>query len=82
MAPRITSLKHGDKVRLHCGGSKQFGNDPYELETIFLGITGYVKDEDGEDTRRAVFEDMQAYRFRGRWVYGSGAMPLTVVERI
>jgi hypothetical protein len=36
MTKRISSLKPGDNVLLKFHGSKQFGNDPYEMDVKFV----------------------------------------------
>lgn len=75
----------GQEVELRFGGSRELGNPPYFEQVQFLRIEG-----SGED-RRAVFRsrtsrgaavesfDWEAYRFEGRWVYGTSAEPLRVV---
>lgn len=74
MARRIDSLKAGELVDLKFHGSKQFGNDSYELTTKFVGIKG-----EG-NAREAVFEDVTAYRSNGGWAYGTSAEKLTIVQ--
>lgn len=74
MARRIDTLKVGDKVRLKFAGSRSLGNDAHEETCIFNGIEG-----EG-DKRRAKFDEWEAYRFRGRWAYGSSAENLVVLE--
>lgn len=77
MANRISSLKPGDNVRLKFHGSKQFGNDPYEMDVKFV--------EFKEDKTRAVFHmddagsEFEAYKFSNRWAYGSSAERLSIV---
>jgi hypothetical protein len=74
-AKTIRNLKSGEKVRLRFHGSKQFGNDPYELDMTFVELR-----DNGE---RAVFSDdgteFEAYKYANRWAYGSSAERLTVV---
>lgn len=71
----IRRLIPGEKVTLRFHGSKQFGNDPYELDMTFVGLK-----DNGE---RAVFDDdgteFEAYKHANRWAYGSSAERLTVV---
>lgn len=81
-SPRIDSLKPGDTVEL---AFSHYGNkdETYEY-AVFLGIKG-----EG-DTRRAEFIqrergdtsvfNWEAYRFNGRWVYGTSAERLRVQE--
>lgn len=74
-AKTIRNLKPGESVRLRFHGSKQFGNDPYELDMTFVEFR-----DNGE---RAVFDDdgteFEAYKYANRWAYGSSAERLTVV---
>lgn len=73
-ARSISHLKPGEEVTLRFHGSKQIGNDPYELSGILEGFT--------EDKTRAVFggdADVEVYKFNGRWSYGSGAHPVSIV---
>lgn len=74
-AKTIRNLKSGDSVRLRFHGSKQFGNDPYELDMTFVEFR-----DNGE---RAVFDDdgteFEAYKYSNRWAYGSSAERLTIV---
>jgi len=74
MAVRIDKLAAGQDVVLKMHGSKQFGNDPYEMDTKFVRIQG-----EG-DERRAEFEDVTLYRDRGRWAYGTSAEKATVLS--
>jgi hypothetical protein len=73
-ARSISTLKPGEKVRLKFHGSKQIGNDPYELEASFVEFT--------EDGNRAVFDEVEAYKFNSRWCYGSGAHKLSILETL
>lgn len=70
-ARSISSLKPGEKVRLKFHGSKQIGNDPYELDAEFV--------EFNEDKTRAVFDEVEVYKFGTRWSYGSGAHPVSIL---
>lgn len=81
MAKRIDNLNPGELVTLRFHGSRSLGNDAYDEQFKFVGIEGV-----GDD-RRAGFTDAhsdldstawQAYRFRGRWVYGSSAEKLSI----
>lgn len=79
MTKRISTLKPGDNVRLKFHGSKQFGNDPYEMDATFV--------EFKEDKTRAVFlmdgsagSEFEAYKFSNRWAYGSSAERLTILD--
>jgi hypothetical protein len=76
---KIDNLKPGSIITLKFHGS--YGNESYTEEVLFVGI-------DGEgDGRIAVFRSAsnvaytwQAYRYRGRWAYGTSADRLTVVK--
>lgn len=79
MAQRISNLKPGQTVTLLFRGSKVLGNAPYSDEVIFQGITGT-----GEDQRATFLDEngenpWEAYRYEGRWSYGSSAERLSVV---
>lgn len=73
MAKRIDSLTAGQQVTMKFHGSKRLGNESYELDLIFKGITGA-----GED-RRAKFDEVELYRYEGRWAYGTSAERATLV---
>lgn len=79
MAKRISSLKPGEAVRLRFHGSKQFGNEPYELDLIFERIEGV-----GDDARAHFTDpsgpDFEAYRDRGRWAYGMSSERLSIAS--
>lgn len=79
MTKRISTLNPGDNVLLKFHGSKQFGNDPYEMDAKFMGFN--------DDKTRAVFRmdesagsEFEAYKFSNRWAYGSSAERLTIVD--
>lgn len=81
MAQRISSLKGGENVTLKFHGSKQFGNDPYELDVIFVG---FFADHTQSDDKRARFDygdgtTFDAYRYANRWSYGTSAERLSIV---
>lgn len=78
---RIDNLTVGAEVTLRFHGS--FGNKTYDQSFVFLGIKG-----EGSE-RRAEFKyaagtggygTWEAYRYQGRWAYGSGADRLSLVE--
>jgi hypothetical protein len=78
MTKRISTLNPGENVLLKFHGSKQFGNDPYEMDATFV--------EFNEDKTRAVFRmdeskssEFEAYKLSNRWAYGSSAEKLTIV---
>lgn len=78
-AKTIRTLKSGEEVRLRFHGSKQFGNEPYELDATFVELR--------EDGNRAVFhldgdtsDEFEAYKYSNRWAYGSSAERLTVIN--
>ena len=70
----IRDLKPGDKVTLKFAGSKTYGNDPYEEQSVFKRL--YV--ENGFEY--AEFEEFTAYKADGYWRYGASAEILTVVK--
>ena len=83
MAKRIDILKPRELVRVKFHGSKRFGNEPYELDLVFLEVKGQ-----GED-RRAVFaydidstdqDQFEAYRSENRWCYGTSSERLSIVD--
>lgn len=80
---RIDSLKPGTEVTIRYMREFQFGG-PLDENLFFHGILG-----EGED-RRAVFSDRadldaswksswEAYRYKGRWAYGSSAETLRLL---
>lgn len=80
---RIDSLKPGTQVTVRFMREYQFGG-PDDEKFFFHGILG-----EGDD-RRAVFgptasldqnyrDSWEAYRFNGRWAYGSSAETLRLV---
>lgn len=74
---RIDSLEPGTLVHLRFG--RELQGDGAEIEAaVFMGIDGT-----GEE-RRAWFNqsgfEWGAYRYEGRWVYGSSAESLRLVE--
>lgn len=78
-ARSISHLKPGDNVELLFHGSRQFGNDPYQLDASFVGFS--------EDGNRAVFHldgdtdsGFEAYKSGGRWCYGTSAERLSIVR--
>lgn len=79
---RIDSLTPGTKVRLKFCAEFQGRDRAYEEDAVFVGVTGTG------DERRATFRsqdradrtyDWDAYRFNGRWAYGSSAETLRLV---
>lgn len=70
----VSNLKPGDKATLKFHGSKQFGNEPYELTEEFLEF--YI--ENGRP--RARFESFSAYKEGNRWRYGTSGEVLTVLS--
>jgi hypothetical protein len=76
---RIDNLAVGSEITLRFHGSN--GNQTHEETFIFRGISG-----EG-DERRATFQysgnvdDVwEAYRYNGRWAYGSSADRLSIVR--
>ena len=74
MAKRIDSLKTGSRVTVKFHGSKNLGNESWTDTVTFYGITG-----EG-DYRVARFDNWYAYRYNGRWAYGSSAERLSLVD--
>lgn len=78
MTNRIDRLTPGQEVILKFHGSKSLGNEPHEETHTFLGIEG-----EG-DERRAKFRyndmEWEAYRYQGRWSYGTSAEKLSIVQ--
>lgn len=78
-AKTIRNLVPGEQVKLHFHGSKQFGNEAYDMDATFV--------EFKEDGTRAVFamdgnkdSTFEAYKFSNRWAYGSSAERLTIAS--
>jgi hypothetical protein len=79
MAARIGNLHEGDQINLKFHGSKQLGNAPYTLKAVFNGYSGSRED------LHALFNvdsgnDLEVYRYGGRWAYGTSAERVTVVS--
>lgn len=74
----ISTLKPGEHVNLRFHGSKQFGNEPYEMEAVFVAFNA--------DKSRATFnlnrgeDDFEAYKTINRWAYGTSAEKLSIVS--
>lgn len=74
----ISTLKPGESVRLKFHGSKQFGNEPYEMSAVFVAFN--------VDKNRATFNldagenDFEAYKTVNRWAYGTSAEKLSIVS--
>jgi hypothetical protein len=73
----ISTLSPGEHVTLRFHGSKQFGNEPYEMSAVFTAFNA--------DKNRATFsldhgeDDFEAYKYVNRWAYGTSAEKITVV---
>lgn len=89
MTTRIDTIsdltgREGQPVVLRFEGDPDLGNATYVEAAIFVRLTG-----DGEEAR-ATFRspgtypgetyEWEAYRFEGRWAYGTGADALTLVS--
>lgn len=79
MAKRISKKNEGQLFHLKFHSSS--GNSGYEMENVKL-LEVFTGDRNEE---RARFEDSEigeweAYRFNGRWAYGSSADRLSVIE--
>lgn len=70
----VSDLKSGDRVTLKFHGSKQFGNEPYEMTEEFREF--YT--ENGRPCAR--FESFSAYKEDNRWRYGTSGEVLTVLS--
>jgi len=78
MAKRISSKNVGQMFELLLDKNRAMGQ-PETIECKLLRIEG-----EGED-KRAIFDDeaigeWSAYRYNGRWAYGSSAEPLRVIK--
>ncbi len=80
MARSISHLKPGQKVTLHFRGSRSLGNEGYVDTVVFKEHIGVGDDQ------RAVFTDengrdqWEAYKFQGRWSYGTSAERLSIMK--
>lgn len=83
MAKPIRSLNPGDKVTLRFHGSKQHGNEPYEMgvECLKFNEDKTIATFRMEDTARTEFE---AYKLHnggwGRFCYGAEPEKITSVS--
>jgi hypothetical protein len=85
---RIDSLKPGTPVRLKFCAEFQGKDQAYEEDAVFVALTGEGNDRRatfGSPDQRVPGEDRvwyqwDAYRYKGRWVYGSSAETLRLVE--
>lgn len=80
MAKRISKKNVGQKFHLLCDMNTRNTGQPIELEDVLL-----VKVEGEGDDQRATFLDneigeWEAYRWNGRWAYGSSCEPLRVIK--
>jgi hypothetical protein len=78
MAKRISTKNVGESFELLLDKNRAMGQ-PQTLTAKLLRIEG-----EG-DEKRAVFHDeeigeWEAYRYNGRWAYGSSAEPLRVIK--
>lgn len=77
---RFDKITPGSIIEVAIGGTEE--------TVFFLGVTGTKDDREANFTQRAPQGDLydwSAYRFNGRWVYGSSAdpiKPVSVVESI
>jgi hypothetical protein len=83
MAKSIRSLNPGDKVSLRFHGSKQHGNDPYEMvvECLNFNENKTIAIFRMEDTAATEFEAYQLHNGGGwgRFSYGAEPEKLTIV---
>jgi hypothetical protein len=77
MTTQIAKLKPGTKVRLLFKGSRSLGNEPYELDMTFKSVQGIGEDQTA--TFDEAGQEFTAYRFRGRWCYGTSAERLSLI---
>ena len=74
----ISALKNPTLITLKFHGSKRLGNEPYELDALFLEGVGT-----GEEARaRFQFDGdpdtiFEAYKYNGHWAYGTSAERLS-----
>ena len=80
MAKRISSKNVGTKFHLLFDKNTRFTGPVQDMEDVLL-----VKIEGEGDDQRATFKDneigeWEAYRYNGRWCYGSSCEPLRVIK--
>lgn len=83
MAKPIRSLNPGDKVQLRFHGSKQHGNEAYEMgvECLEINEAKTVATFRMADTARTEFEAFKRHNGSwGRFTYGAELEKLTVVN--
>ena len=83
MTKRISTLNPGDNVLLKFHGSKQFGNDPYEMnvECLEFNEAKTLATFRMEDTARTEFEAHKQHNGGwARFAYGASSEKLTVVS--
>lgn len=78
MAKRFDSLKPETRVTIEFARNFQFGGPEHE-DATFVKIEG-----EGDDRRMTLRQDgmgeWEAYRYNGRWAYGSSAETLRLIE--
>lgn len=72
--PSIRDLKPGDKVTLKFRGSKTFGNEAYEEQSVFKRF----HTEAGREL--AEFDDFSIYKADRYWRYGASAEIVTLLD--
>lgn len=89
-APRIDQLDRGAIVVLECGAGKR----AYDERALFVGIIGehddrrarFVSVSEGGGNHNRLRDDAkgyyewEAYRYNGRWAFGTGAERIAVME--
>lgn len=79
----ISKLKPGQSVTLKMHGSKALGNEPYELDVVFVGFKNVGQ---APEKLRAVFDDggfkWEAYKISAKstWRYGASSEQVTVLR--
>jgi hypothetical protein len=77
---KIDQLEPGTKVTLLFHGSKSLGNSSYTSEEVFVRMTGTGEDRRAWFTTSDGTYEWEAYRYQGRWAYGSSAERLSLVQ--
>jgi hypothetical protein len=78
---RIDSLKPETPVRLKFCAELQGPGSEYEEDAVFVRLEGTGETRHAVFRTKGLFSDYEweAYRFKGRWAYGSSAETLRLV---
>lgn len=79
MTVTMRSLKAGDVVRARFHGSKQFGNEPHELE---LEVVSVDLEPGAEHVTFKNGMEFDVQKLGGRWVYGTSSERFSIVEKL